>query len=75
MRSWQLSVENENFQDEILTTKNLKQPMFFPIGGDMMEVPHGRRNHKRLRKKMIICQFLRHVNSSCIDIVFLAPPP
>ena len=37
---------------KILTTENLNEPMFFDIGGDLIEVLRGRQNQKYLGKKL-----------------------
>ena len=37
---------------KILTTQNLKEPMFLDIGSDMIEVLHEGQNHKYLGKKL-----------------------
>ena len=37
---------------KILTTESLKQQMFSAIGGDRIEMLHGKQNHKYLGKKL-----------------------
>ena len=47
----ELAAVGEN-QDQNLTTENLNEPMFFDIGGDLIEVLRGRQNQKYLGKKL-----------------------